>query len=159
MFHRFLTLLTIVAVTLHALLGCCLHHAHAGHGHEAVYETGPVWGDDSECCGHHHHRAGHEHPDIETPTDFHPQLPCSGSHGPHGSCHEPDCHFVANDRAGDSGIELRSVKSLDGFSALSVAHSGVDRDFDSRVREIGFWRNAGYSLGCLLRVQTQVWRL
>jgi hypothetical protein len=63
------TLATAAAVVLHALLGCCAHHAHAVE----ASEDQPT----SRICSHAHH--DHEHGPVSEqpgPTDSDPETPC-----------------------------------------------------------------------------------
>ena len=100
--RSFISHLVAGCLALHALLGCCVHHAHAehaelGHAHlGTICESCDHAGHDDACDGHDHDDAA-EHEGLETEglaaTDGHdePNAPCSGSCG-------DKCQFVTTGR-------------------------------------------------------------
>lgn len=92
--------IVVAALTLHALLGCCWHHAHAST-EEVVHVDAEKPASVGHCCCHHHHDdVAVEHDDdavpdaIETPQldqDRQAPVPCSDSCG-------VKCQFVSTNR-------------------------------------------------------------
>jgi hypothetical protein len=93
-------------MTLHALLGCCVHHAHTGSdcahpvvAAEVEHEEHSHKADSQDRHSHEHHCCGHQHtaepvaPSAEAShDDEHPApAPCSGS------C-EGQCRFTTTSR-------------------------------------------------------------
>jgi hypothetical protein len=71
--HTFLSGLVALALLVHAVCGCCLHHAHANSpcDHGIALEIAG-----SECCEH-----------TGAPAEGNlPQSPCDGERGCHGVC-------------------------------------------------------------------------
>ncbi len=152
MFHSIITILTMSAVTLHALLGCCAHHSHAcdEQQHEvAVVETAvhdehchhqhddQVPADDSAAnhCGHQRH-SDHQHPDGD------------------GQCSEPDCSFVTSEHIHDVTLVMMMwlpvAGDADHLAALKGSlgrQAGADVPIDS------------LRLPDRLRANMQVWLL
>ncbi len=80
--HRFSTVITAIALLLHALLGCCWHHGHA-HAMGCDHQHGAALAE-SAC-----HEHSHEHDDAE---DSQSQPQPDG--GCPESCDEGSCVFV-----------------------------------------------------------------
>jgi hypothetical protein len=78
MISRLLALLTIAAMLLHSVLGCCWHHAHD------VTPSPENVTHHSEGCGHRHHAAAETGTSSESPGD-----------DQHEACREPSCVYVA----------------------------------------------------------------
>ena len=85
--RTFTTLLAIVALALHLLLGCCWHHAHGSnetgghqHAHDSAHVHLPSW----LCTSHDEHcHHEHEHGDTE-----------DGETTPHAPCSDPQCVYL-----------------------------------------------------------------
>lgn len=112
--------LAAVALSLHAIFGCCWHHAHAHAGIESDTDRGQVVASrEHSHCGHAHEHASQ------------PQSPCDSS-----DCDDDRCVFVRGDN--------RAAASTATFNALAVvspvttsppalahgAHLGIDRAGD-----------------------------
>lgn len=175
MFHKLLTFSTMTAVVLHALLGCCVHHAHAGHTHSRGDDSATVEVEHhlGQCQhGHGHdghaqdgHKASCQHQnnadgsitcdcfDDET-IELQSPEPCSGSHGPHESCDESDCNFVANQRDNDVSVLL----TYDWSPLLTPALLLSPEELFTLRTKAGSPPDP-HSVQLPLRVKTQVWRL
>lgn len=180
MFHKLLTYSTMTAVVLHALLGCCVHHAHAGrthcHGDDQVMVDVPhVVG----LCHTGHDHDGHSDKGQEA-TCQHPkhadgsfacdcfddeasevgseqpcsESPCSGSHGPHESCDEADCNIVADQRDNDISLML----TYDWSPLLTHCLWLSSQDMLAARTEYGSPLDP-HDVQSPLRIKTQVWRL
>ncbi|WP_345327517.1 hypothetical protein [Novipirellula rosea] len=178
MFHKLLTYSTMTAVVLHALLGCCVHHAHADytHSHDVdrvmvdVPHVVGVSGHDHDGHSHEGHKAScrHQHKadgsitcncfDDETTEARSEQplseSPCSGSHGPHECCDEADCNIVADQR--DNDISL--ILTFDWSPLLTNSLSLSSQDLLALRTEYGSPPDP-HTVHPPLRVKTQVWRL
>ena len=114
MFQFLTILLTTTAVSLHALLGCCAHHAHS-HAVEEVCQ-------DVQVIHHDHDEATHT-------------IPCQNENHSDGlPCDESECQFISN----STSIDLKSAIVVSTFanevadsthgSLLLVAFANVERD-------------------------------
>ena len=127
MFVTAINLLTLLAFSVHAVFGCCVHHQHDSHS-ESCHVMQEAVG-----CGHSHNaKAVNNHDSVRHEgccDDDHgataseqavghesESLPCNGSH----DCDEPRCNFVA------AAPETQDV--LDSVS-LMVAHFGDQLTF------------------------------
>jgi hypothetical protein len=115
MFHRGTTLLTMTAIMLHALLGCCAHHAHACcTPTENAKDMELAKGD-----GHCQHKCGHH---ISGPRDGQsseqPGGAGNGDQDHHPPCDETRCSFVRGERSDDANSALRLI-------GLPVSHHVV----------------------------------
>ncbi|WP_171185919.1 hypothetical protein [Alienimonas chondri] len=95
---RFLTpLVTLAAVLMHAVLGCCMHHAHAGDpccGAEptaAPCHAAHEHGDEAHDHGHSHDGAGHDPPDA---AGHQHDDPSQGDPHQHKGCGESECSWL-----------------------------------------------------------------
>ncbi|WDQ17074.1 hypothetical protein [Rhodopirellula sp. P2] len=170
MFHKLLTYSTMTAVVLHALLGCCVHHAHAGHTHchgddQVMVDVPHVVGlsdagHDHDGHSHEGHKAScqHQHNADGSITcecfDDESSHPCSGSHGPHESCDEADCNFVADQR--DNNISL--MLTYDWSPLLTHCLSLSSQDMLAARTVYGSPPDP-HDVQSPLRIKTQVWRL
>ena len=180
MFHKLLTYSTMTAVVLHALLGCCVHHAHACHTHSHDVESVMVdvphvvgFSDvDHDHDGHSHdgHKASCQRQfnadgsiacdcldnDANEVGSEQPcsQSPCSGSHGPHESCDEADCNIVADQRDNDISLML----TVDWSPLLTYCLSLSSQESLALRTEYGSPPDP-HCVVPPLRLQTQVWRL
>ncbi|QDV55379.1 hypothetical protein Mal33_13500 [Rosistilla oblonga] len=180
MFRKLLTYLTMTTVVLHALLGCCMHHAHAGHTHchdvaQVIVDVPHVVG----FCDAGHNSDGHSHEAPKTScqnqrvvdgsssrdclygkaSDAGPHQLCSVSdytcsHGPHESCDKADCNIVADQRDNDFSLILSSDWSpiLTDSLSLSSQNSLALRTVYSSPLD-------PHCVQLPLRIRTQVWRL
>ena len=89
MIHSIVSLLTTWAIVLHALIGCCAHHAHAAGG-DAASRAPAVSGGQSCCCSH---GADFSSADSSSPDEGEQH----GS-GDDSSCAEAGCSFFAAGR-------------------------------------------------------------
>lgn len=92
MFAAASNLLALIAFTVHAVFGCCVHH------HHHAFEYACIAGDAPKSCCHDHGSESHdleaEHNDCsddENRSTDSPEAPCDGSH----DCNEPSCSFIA----------------------------------------------------------------
>ena len=176
MFRNLLTIVTMTSVVLHALLGCCVHHAHAccshGHGAEVAMADSNHVHDHHHGHSHAHHGHSHDHgsdgghqagcpqrgvdADSSTCDCFDNQAgePCSGSHGPHESCDEPNCNIVSDQR--DLSVQL--PVSFDWTPLLLDLHLVTSQDLNARRTE-AFSPSDLASAYPPIRLQKQVWRL
>lgn len=122
MFHTIASLLTMTAVALHALLGCCTHHTSECSGRHGLGETQVAIDVDDHCV--HGHGHAHVSPDA-TDND------CSNHHNGHqhgegDSCDEPDCSFVLGPDGYDITLilcMLNSLSVIDG-STITLVEGG-----------------------------------
>lgn len=93
MFAAAANLLALIAFTVHAVFGCCVHHHHHTFSKDCVVELA------SEACCHNHGAEKHEtehhgcsdHGDQHSSHNDSPVAPCDGSH----DCNEPSCSFIS----------------------------------------------------------------
>jgi hypothetical protein len=88
-------LLALIAFTVHAVFGCCVHHHHHALTETCVVELA------SDTCCHEHDSHEHEtatghhgctsHDDQHSSPSDSPAAPCDGSH----DCNEPSCSFIS----------------------------------------------------------------
>jgi len=150
MFHGIITFLTTLAVMLHALLGCCAHHAHACDGHQ--HDVGIV-ADEAEH-GHSHHDHSHHHSTADDCSDDDEDR--DEHHGDDEPCDEADCSFVSIERSDDANVILSLTLSLPVHG--DTADATTLRD--SLSRRFGTKTPPGHLLSPeSLRAQTQVWLL
>ena len=165
----------MTAVVLHALLGCCVHHAHAActhdHGDESVMVEVPhVVG--LSHTGHDHDGHSHEgHKDSchqqsnadgsitcdcfnDEPSEPCSDEPCGSSHDPHESCDEADCNIVADQRDNDISLLLTN----DWSPLLTYSLSLSSQELSALRMEHGSPPDP-HSVQSPLRVKTCVWRL
>jgi len=156
MFHSIITILTMTAVALHAMLGCCVHHAHACDSHASGAESTDLVEADAHCS----HAHVHQHQDEE---DGEPSSldPANGSGHEHDSapahgCDEADCSFTSAQRSIDVELMLTfskwcpalgDVAHADSIQSLLSLHSAAETPPDPLS-----WSGPA-------RVTTQVWRL
>ncbi len=140
MLHSIAVLGTLTSVLLHAMLGCCVHHAHA------VCLDACVVNAVSEPA---HHCSGH---DRNEPA-YHPADEGT-EHDPH-HCNEHECAFVATNRI-DAGRDVRLLVNWSrGLPSFNKACTE-----DSPVVHVAGWSDPA----CLmephsLRAILQVWRI
>ena len=94
MFQSIISILTTVAVALHAMLGCCSHHAHACEtdgGNRSVQHSHTV-------CSHGHHESDEHEPRDNRDSDGHDR---DQNNGHRHSCDEGDCSFAPASRVDD----------------------------------------------------------
>lgn len=166
MFQSLTSILTMSAMLLHSILGCCTHHAHAcEHGH--VVE-GCVAGHDeheSEHVEQSHEEHGHDHQHGEKSEHEHDGVAVAHEDGhgdhesqecPHGpcgfDCEGGDCTFtqpskVKTPNPADSGlcfpvaITHEFVSSVTGLVLKDRSDSGPPRALSA----------------CCCRTMVQVW--
>ena len=122
MFHSIITILTTVAVALHAMLGCCVHHDHSccdSHGLAAVIQHA-----DADCSHDHDSHGHHQHEDAnssgeDAENDRGHQHQHDGGQ-PHG-CDEGDCSFTSVQRTSD--LELMLTFSMWCQTLVDVTHA------------------------------------
>lgn len=155
MFQTLASILTMSAMLLHSILGCCSHHAHAcEHGHSV--ETCPAdhdaHGDDAADTQHvHEHLAPADaepcgHGGEES--DECPHQPCQHN------CDGSDCHF-------NQTVKVKTPTPDDvgeGFSAAfaSVLLTPTAGHCPARSADTG---PPGLSAACCCRPMMQVWQL
>ena len=109
MFAAASNLLALIAFTVHAVFGCCVHHHHHALEYECVAVDAP------KLCCHDHaselHDVETEHKDCsdhdEDRSGDSPEVPCGGSH----DCNEPSCSFIA--ASSNSLTDIRVLSSID----------------------------------------------
>lgn len=96
--QRIIAVVTLAAVTLHVLLGCCWHH-----GHPAASGAAPRVAL-AEHCGCRHDIAARSHGSREplAPSDR------NDDHGGQDPCDTADCHFMVTKA---SGLRLSVVST------------------------------------------------
>ncbi len=105
---RFVSAILSLVIVLHAVLGCCWHHARcvesAARPHE--YSTG-------DCC-HHHDVPGEDGEDRHDSSE---------------DCHEASCVFVRGEtsRAGDLAGELALAAVAENVATLTCSPSAFSR--------------------------------
>ena len=132
---RILTAVTLTAVTIHVLLGCCWHHAHES-GLDSIESTvTPI----ASC-------QGHDHSSRSEPADGHDH------HSGHEPCDSADCFFYSAD---DFDLDLFVA------SAFCLSVTG-DVCFASLLDSVQRARGAEFSVGSFqlpepLHALKQVW--
>ena len=132
MFRLGTPLVTLAAVLTHAVLGCCVHHVHAGEacGHEDVPAT--VSHDHAGHDHAEHDHAGHSH---DAPGDGgRENAPCGGD----GPCDGHDC--------GEVECSLLAPVKVVAPSPLRAIHS---LRFDDDVAEFAGANRSGASIAAL----------
>lgn len=142
MMHTLLALATTCAVTLHALLGCCMHHEHAA-GQDVVSSSQPV---EVARCGHHH-----AHDEAENSDE-----PQGHEHPADDPCEESDCQFVFTLRCDDVTFALSPAQGVPTPGALGGDATLLSVPGESTLRA---HRSSERSATVPLRVQTAVWLL
>lgn len=119
--------LTLIAFSVHAVFGCCVHHQHdshselchtvkqsagCGHSHNAKVDSNHDSVKHEGCC-HDEHGDTASQQGVGNESE---SVPCNGSH----DCNEPRCNFVA------AAPETQDV--LDSVS-LMVEHVGDQLTF------------------------------
>ena len=141
------SILTLVTVLIHSVLGCCWHHEHAcdfGHDHgQAVAVHTHDIDDHDHHDGHHHHGHHQDGDDQPAPDD---------DHSGHDGCEDGSCIVVFGPR-----VDLKA--QLDATMCLPVPSSAtllvvVTQSQDGGVPcESPPWRVGSAPLYAL----TQVW--
>ena len=99
------SLLTVTALALHAVLGCCVHHYH-GHpalSHSAPTAAGATHAHASSHEGHHEHGTSCGHVATTTSGDTAAPVCCPGGsgcddrHDDQEPCGESRCHWVGTE--------------------------------------------------------------
>ena len=128
MFRGLMTIVTAVAVSWHAVVGCCAHHKHGGHACDIAGERAslapPANSKVSDgCCRHAHNdlrqtcASGSSEQQL---SDYPPGSPCPGE-GP-TDCQEGTCVFAALGSYGDSPIDqLGCDGSFLGLAVVELA--------------------------------------
>jgi hypothetical protein len=143
---RILSLLTSTAIVLHALLGCCAHHSHAGQETACEQAVTPRPG----SCGCRHREAAMPSVD-ETPAD---DEPGERPHGHEGPCDGPECQFVGLERS----HEVEQTLSVPVWVPLSDL-PGLASATLTLNRTAAAVRSAPLISAPSLRAVTQVWLL
>lgn len=155
MFHSIISILTTAAVALHAVLGCCAHHAHSCQLPASGAEDAAVVEADAHCFhGHHHHHRDED--DDSTSVD----VPDGCDHGHQGGlphdCDEGDCSFTSTLRSND--VELMLTFSMWsqalGDDAPADALDGLLPQYSPPEASPDPLSSPGSA-----RAKTQVWRL
>lgn len=147
--RRLFSFFTTFAIVLHAVLGCCAHHTHAGSSHCGTAQFAN--NHQAECqhayAEHGHHEAAAEA--VESPADgSSDHAPCEG-----GPCDEPDCVFLVASRCD----HLDTVLSLPVWSPFDTG----DLTLSSSTRPVPSPPDRGRVLwpGHSGPSMTQVWLL
>ncbi len=154
MFHSITSILTTAAVALHAILGCCAHHAHSCEAQEPVLAV--VHRAATDCSHGHHH-----HDESDQSESHHDGLSggCNHQHNDdnhHDDCDESKCSFTSVQRTNDvewlltSSIWCQVLGDVADASALdgSLALGRLNRAPPDRLSKTGTDRSL-----------SQVWRL
>jgi hypothetical protein len=115
-FHQIASLLTLATMTLHAFMGCCMHHVHAAGC--SLHVDAPVasHADPAEGAPHRLHASGSSCPGHHA--EHHAQGADSGSQGsgnhqhPSDPCEEADCSFVSGLRCDELATLLSPVSEM-----------------------------------------------
>lgn len=85
----FVHILTVFAMLLHSIGGCCLHHSHEQcPGHEQ--QSSSVVKMQSTGCSHaHHHHSDHDETSESPASSDETQTPCDGDH----TCDDQSCVY------------------------------------------------------------------
>jgi len=135
MSHRILTAVTLAAVSIHAVLGCCWHHAHQTDFHSPESTVALIAG----CQGHHH-------ASQSEPADDHDH------HGHPESCDGVECVFYSADNS-DFDLSVAAVFFLP--PTKQVCFAGVLESV-RRIRGTEH-PNGGLQLPEPLHALKQVW--
>lgn len=137
------SILTTVAILIHSVFGCCLHHSHdcrADHD-QAVAQQAEDSHDD------HDHGHCHSGSSDSSPDDEH-----DGNHEKHNKCDEGDCSVVTVARVNVKS-QLLMAHSLPCATNDSVHCSLIAQRRSGARFEILPWQGAALPLHAL----TQVW--
>lgn len=176
MFSKVTSILTMTAMLLHSILGCCAHHAHAcEHVESAVRcqtEHDECHSEDSEVARNPHHGAAHKDchsaaktlvahcrgADHQVPETFQADNEESHESLPHSpcrqNCDDGDCRFT------QSSV-VKTPSSGEGrlnFPVFAVADSGLPGRTQASVRRADS-RPPDSLAGECCRPMFQVWRL
>ena len=152
MFHSITTILTTTAVALHAMLGCCVHHAHFCDSHESRSDVATAVEADHHCSHGHHHHDDSGSPDEDVTEDSGHEHGGGGDH----KCDEGDCTFTSVERSNDLELMLAfsmwcqpldDAAATNAIDSLLSLHSAAETPPDT------------LSLSGSARAKTQVWRL
>ncbi|MDZ4783439.1 MAG: hypothetical protein SGJ19_24600 [Planctomycetia bacterium] len=113
--RRFVSAILSLVIVLHAVLGCCWHHARCVESATRPHEHAT-----SKCC-HHHDATGDDGDDPQDSSD---------------DCHEANCVFVRGEysRVGDLATELALVATVDDVATLtSATRCGALRLGETRI--------------------------
>lgn len=170
MFRSLTSILTLSAMLLHSILGCCSHHAHAcEHGHAVENCAVGHDGHEGEIVHHGHDHGHHRHHDDEGDCDAEHGLAAHGDghvddeshecpHGPCGhECQGGDCTYtqtsnVKTPAPADGGLWFplpiveQFVSALNGLNGLLLPGQAETGPPDALA-------------ACCCRAMTQVWRL
>jgi len=168
MFQSFTSILTLSAMLLHSILGCCTHHAHAcEHGHVVegcVVEHDEHESDHVDLLDEGHGHDGHQHHGEKSEHD-HDGLAVAheGGHGdhesqecPHGpcsfDCDGGDCTFTQSSEVkvpapGDGGL----------WFPLPIPHEFVSPDTGLILADRSDSRPPKAATASCCRAITQVW--
>ena len=167
MLQSLTTILTVSAMLLHSIFGCCTHHAHAcEHGHTV---EGCVVGHEeheAENEDHGHDHGHHRHDGHEDARDAEHGLGVThegghGDHGPHDCPHGPcgfdceggDCTYTQSSKVktpapGDGGLWFPLAITHEFVSPVTGLLLLADRADSGPPRA---------SVACCCRTMTQVW--
>ncbi len=123
MFATAANFLALIAFTVHAVFGCCVHHHHHAFTKTCYVERS------SEPCSHEHdskryetvaeHRGCSGHGDQNSNYTHSPVTPCDGT----DECNEPRCSFIAATMCSLTDIQ---------------AHTSIDVCFGDSIPKTGF---------------------
>ncbi len=152
MLHSIITVLTTAAVALHALLGCCAHHAHSGDSDQSGLKIVHSVEGDGRCSHGHHHDEAVASPSEDVANSCNHEHDDGGQHG----CDEGDCSFTPAQRISDAQWMFASSKWCQACGDVAHADALV---VGSRCTPLPQHRPVPlYSSGSA-RALTQVWRL
>ncbi|NQV23247.1 MAG: hypothetical protein HQ518_02670 [Rhodopirellula sp.] len=161
MFSNATSILTMMAMLLHSILGCCSHHAHAcEHGlsvsgcqaehHEHCREA-----EQADHIGHQHQGDRHDHHAPQSVVDDHSDDSAGHSHEPcRRSCEGGDCRFTQSSQVKTPTPDEGRLSAP--AATPAVADSLIAAQVSAVCVDAGPLRDS--AAGCH-RLMTQVWRL
>jgi hypothetical protein len=127
------SIVTAASVLVHAVLGCCAHHAHGGHVACCVSEVTTESPEHSHrhCCNHKHRSTPQESvadPDESTPTP-----------APHKTCDGSRCTAVLVNKTIDSQATLSATSPLaiSGEIPKTTVTPAISADYASLQHDLG----------------------
>ncbi len=141
------SLVALIAFSIHAVGGCCVHHGHASHdlsGHRPNHRhvSLPEGLDCSHTMAHNHAAPDHLHPSGD--------VPCENHEHPHPCCDEESCIFAVSSKVKLPAIAVTfgTVAAVD--SSLLLGQAAVQAAIDAP---------AGAGATDLSRPRLQTWLL
>jgi hypothetical protein len=131
--NAIVSILTAASVLVHAVLGCCAHHAHGGQIACCSLKTAAQQPDavHHHCCKHKHNSTSHE-----ALADDDESAP---SPAPHKTCDGSRCTAVLISKTSDSHVTLAASLPFVAYSGIAkvTVRPVVSADYASLQHDLG----------------------